>query len=190
MNKQFKNKTRKLFKNKRGEDMLVDFWAILVFAMIIMLFLIIFAANKTIYAKNIETQFATKDAEIMLISFINAPAVGTGMTSDKTVGEIIVEDTTNNDFKRTEELFKNYFSASSTGSDIYLEITGEHTESMKISNGISFFDNLKIFGITSLVQNPTILVPLKETYDAETYLPDYNSKKIYLRLKRTDIKKN
>lgn len=171
---------RKLFKNKKGEDMLVDFWAILVFAIIIILFLIIFSINKDIHENQVEKQFATKDAEIMLISFINAPAIGDGMTTDKSVGEIIVEDTSIDDFSRTEQLFDDFFTESSTNSNIYFEIDGKNDESMKISNGKSIFERLLIF---NSVSTPIIMLTGSETYDAETYLPGYDGEKIYLRLK-------
>lgn len=163
--------------------MLVDFFAILIFAVIMILFLIIFSINRTAHEDQINKQFATKDAEIMLISFINAPAIGDGMTPDKTVGEIIVEDTTKDDFKRTEQLFNDYFTESSFNSKIYLEIDGKNDESMKISNGKSIFERLLIFNLGT---TPLIMLTASETYDAETYLPDYDGKKIYLRLKKTD----
>jgi len=174
----------KLFKNKRGEDMLVDFWAILIFAVIIVLFLIIFSVSSSVHKTQVETKFATKDAEIMLISFINAPAIGEGMTTDKSVGEIIVEDSSINNFDRTEKLFNNFFTESSFNSNIYFEIDGKNSYHMKISNGKSFFERLLIINSPGLL--PTITISGSETYDAETYLPGYDGEKIYIRLKKKD----
>jgi hypothetical protein len=181
----------KILKNKRGEDMLVDFWAILVFATIMILFLILFSVNKTIHQNQIQDEFQNKDAEIMLISFINAPAIGTGLTSDKTVGEIIVEDASTGDFTNTKILFKNYFSEASSGSIIYLEINRNDEEyiSMKIDKSISIFERTLIF--STVATAPTIIIiPKGETYSAQTYLPGFNGEKIYIKLKKKIVYKN
>lgn len=102
-------KQNRLFKNKRGEDMLVDFWAILVFALIVLLFFILFAANKNDNKTNeITSEFASKDLEFILHSFLKAPAIG--IDSQKTVADIIIEDYAADDYSRTNSLFLEYYS--------------------------------------------------------------------------------
>ncbi|HYD03026.1 MAG TPA: hypothetical protein VEC16_01890 [Alphaproteobacteria bacterium] len=99
----------RLIKNKRGEDMLVDFWAILVFALIVLLFFILFAANKKEpKIQEIHAQFSQNDANFMLQSFLKSPAIG--IDSTKTVFQIIIEDYNTGDYSRSDTLAKNYFS--------------------------------------------------------------------------------
>lgn len=99
----FNNNTRR----KKGEDMLVDFWAILIFVIVLLLFLIIFLLTKgDSKENNLREQFAAKDTEYMLNSFIKSPYMKDGT---KTNGEIIVEDYLNNDFSRTVNSFNSFF---------------------------------------------------------------------------------
>jgi hypothetical protein len=152
-----KNKNR-LMKNKRGEDMLVDFWAILVFAIIVLLFFIIFAFNKTNIEKNIEAKFDTKDANFMLQAFLRAPALGHDST--KTIADIIAENDASDDFDLTKELFHDFFD-NMDYYDIQLKIEGEHKPLPFNKND----HNVQV-----------------DKYDAESYIPGYNGK-IYVRLK-------
>lgn len=86
--------------------MLVDFWAILIFAIITLLFLILFAFNKADIKKNIDTQFQDKDINFMLQSFLRAPAMDYGSIS---VADIIAQDAVQNDYSRTKKLCEQYF---------------------------------------------------------------------------------
>jgi hypothetical protein len=97
----------KLLKNKRGDDMLVDFWAILVFAIVLVIFFVIFYISGSKNVENIDNSFQNTDADYMLQSFLNSPAVGEDPT--KTVSYIISEDVAKDDFKRTKRLFNSYF---------------------------------------------------------------------------------
>jgi len=95
----------RLLKSKKGEDMLVDFWAILIFALILIVFLILFIANKHQTTNNIDSDFYNKDSAFMLDSFLRAPYLqGEG----ENMAEIISQDILKNDFTRTESAF-NYF---------------------------------------------------------------------------------
>jgi hypothetical protein len=100
----------KLRKNKKGEDMLVDFWAILIFAFILIIFFIMFLVDKRGDAPS-TVNFEDKDLSFMLNSFIRAPYA---KDDTKTIGEIIAEDSISNDFTRTKEIFKSYFSGVDT----------------------------------------------------------------------------
>jgi hypothetical protein len=154
----------KMWRSKRGDDMLIDFWAIAVFAVILLLFFILFAVNKTLNDKKVQAEFANKDLNFMLESFLRAPALGVDQT--KTVGEIITEDSTTGDFTRTEDLFKRYFKQiNQLDNQNIIEIT------LKIEG-----DNTKDIPIEKNTKTGTVY----ELY-AETYIPGYN-KKVYVRL--------
>jgi len=155
---------KKMLRNKRGEDMLIDFWAIAVFAVIILLFFLLFSVNKTVNENKAKTQFINGDTNFMLESFLRAPAIG--FTPPKTVGEVITEDATTGDFKDTEDLFKRYFKQiNQLDNQNIIEIT------LKIEG-----DNTKEIPIEKNKKTGTVY----ELY-AETYIPGYN-KKVYIRL--------
>ena len=115
--KKFKHK---LWNNKRGDDMLVDFWAILVFAIILIIFFILFAANRHKMDDQVTKDFKYKDGDFMLESFLNAPAIG--VDSTRTVKDIIAQDVIMDDYTNTELLFKTYFSNVSSIGDDPIEI--------------------------------------------------------------------
>jgi hypothetical protein len=194
-----KTKTRSLLKHKRGEDMLVDFWAILIFAIIVLLFFIIFSINKSGVQKNIEAEFANKDADYMLDSFLRAPLVD---NSSRTVSDIIVEDSTTGNFDRTNKLFLEYFKRTNTINsqeinNMIFRIEGDHTDTYGITaeKGRGWFSKsatvtwelTKAFFVNTISsvgsQVPVItLVPkTTDSYVAETYLPGYG-KRIYVRV--------
>lgn len=87
--------------------MLVDFWAILAFAIVLILFLILFILTKgnARVNKTIE-QFESKDFDYMLNSYIKSPYL---KDTSKTISEVISEDILNNDYSRTEESFQKFF---------------------------------------------------------------------------------
>jgi hypothetical protein len=87
--------------------MLVDFFAILVFAIIMILFLIIFIANKHQSTLNTENDFKDKDAAFMLDSFMRAPYL---KDPSKSISDIISEDVLNDEFSRTQNSFSYYYS--------------------------------------------------------------------------------
>jgi hypothetical protein len=158
----FRNGKRKrdrgLRKNKRGEDMLVDFWAILVFAVIIVLFVILFSASKKKITENINTEFESKDAGYMLDAFLRAPLVN---DPSKTVSDIIAEDTAMNNFDRTDALCKEYFKYTTL-------INGEEIFEMNINIKGS---NHKSLQPISLTKNGN-----GEALTAKTYIPGYDSR--------------
>lgn len=86
----------RLRKNRKGEDMMFDFWAILVFALILILFLIIFIVDKRSDNSGTETQQWNDDPAYMLNSFLRAPY---SKDQKKTIGEVIVEEET---YKRSQ----------------------------------------------------------------------------------------
>lgn len=88
--------------------MLVDFWAILLFVIILLLFLILFIFTKGDAEKNnkLRDAFTAKDTDYMLVSYIKSPYI---MDTSKNIGEIMAEDSLNNDFSRTENSFLLFF---------------------------------------------------------------------------------
>jgi len=159
--------------------MLIDFWAILIFAVIVLLFLILFSFNKISIKNSIETQFENKDANFMLQSFLRAPALGPSVGyGTKTVADIIAEDDAKNDFGRTEQLFDNYFKYSSGASKIRVEVDGKNHDSMVINSKISIFTKV-------LLWRQGMVIPKGETYDAETYIPGYDGR-INVKLKKEE----
>ena len=98
--------------------MLVDFWAIIVFVIILVLFLILFILTKDDASTNkLRDSFASSDSDYMINSYIKSPYIRDG---SKTIGEIIADDSLNNNFLRTEESFKYFFSGVkiSTNNDV------------------------------------------------------------------------
>jgi hypothetical protein len=164
-------KNNKLLKNKRGEDMLVDFWAILVFALVVVLFFILFKVNKN---DNETTQIAStiqsKDIDYMLNSFLRAPAIG--IDNKKTVSDIIIEDYYSNNYARTETLFKQFYSQTTTIrgnkiNDIDLEIVS--------SNNPTFNSEILMEGGTSTAGKLLeVIVKDYDAYKTSTSLPVYN----------------
>lgn len=177
MNKNTISGRRRLSRNKRGEDMMVDFWSILIFTIIVLLFLIIFSIGKHSMKKNVEADFENKDANFMLLSFLRAPAID--YDSTKTVADIIAEDEAKDNFMRTEDLFHKFFKYSSEGSKIRIEIDGNHDDSMEINNKISVFSKVLLFKDTGY------WIKGGDTYQAETYIPGYDGR-IYLKIKKVD----
>jgi len=102
----------KIRYNKKGEDMLVDFFAILIFVVILIIFLLIFLVFRHQTTQDTLSDFKSKDAAFMLDSFIRAKYLP---DQSKTMGEIIGEDAMHDDFSRTDSSFKHFF----TGIDDY-----------------------------------------------------------------------
>lgn len=105
-------KLRKILRNKKGEDMLVDFWAILLFVLILILFLVLFIFTKGDSRSNeLRGRLVNTDLNYMMNSYLKSPSLFDGT---KTNGEIIAEDFLNNDYKRTENSFKAFFTGVET----------------------------------------------------------------------------
>ena len=92
--------------------MLVDFWAILIFAIICIIILIIIIASGSDNTQKIQSEFSGKDINLMLNSFLRAPY---GTWNGMTIAGIIAEDSISNDYTRTFDAFDKYFS----GVDVY-----------------------------------------------------------------------
>jgi len=197
----FKKRLKILSRNKRGEEMLIDFWAILVFAVIVVLFFIIFSVNKTKMTQNIETHFAGKDADYMLEAFLRAPLVD---DPSRTVSDVIVEDSTTGDFSDTEKLFGEYFQRTSriNGEELnnmVLRIEGDHDDTLRITaeKGKGWFgtavtvqweETKALFGFALGLANKDLSQAIglsghkdTETFTAETYLPGY-TKRVHVRM--------
>jgi hypothetical protein len=168
---------------KRGEDMLVDFWAILIFAVIILLFFILFATTKSGSNKTL-TEFDGKDANFMLDSFLRAPVP----SEDKTVAEIIVEESAvdGGKFDRTGKLFEEFFKRTNTMNsidinDIHLEIKGYNSGSMNIVKD----KGAGSFGKYSLISSGAAT---EKSYSATTTIPGYTGNiQITLRLSQLPL---
>ncbi|MEM4637550.1 MAG: hypothetical protein QXK76_00820 [Candidatus Woesearchaeota archaeon] len=97
----------KKIKNKKGEDLLVDFWAILIFTIVLLIFLLIIILNKDpLKTKNLQQNFINSDLDYMLNSYLKAPSL---INRDKTNAEVIVEDYLNNDYSNTQKSFEIFF---------------------------------------------------------------------------------
>lgn len=175
---------KKMFKSKRGDDMLIDFWAIAVFAVILLLFFILFSLNKSQNDTNVQTKFINKDLNFMLESFLRAPALDVDYT--KTVGEIITEDSTTGNFANTEKLFEAYFNHVD-------ELNGLKVNAIRIDVKS---DDSKNWG-TAISRNQKTWRYIKakflsfkdgrkDVYVAETYIPGYESR-IYIKLSLTEL---
>jgi len=174
--------------NKKGEDMLVDFWAILIFAIIVLLFFIIFSASKATSNNTITQEFESKDVNFMLDSFLRAPAQE-GSADGKTVAEVIAEDSAagNGDFKNTQILFENFFQRTNTMNaisqddmnninDINLEIDGYDSKSINL---------MKTGGVDSFTKSSLLSagVVIDKSYSAQVIIPGYGQDvKVTLRL--------
>jgi len=156
--------------------MLVDFWAILVFAIIIILFFILYSFNKSADEKAVETEFETKDANFILQAFLRAPAVGIN-APDSTIADIIMKDSTTGDFTYTEQLFNKYFEGM-TGYNVYMHIKGTYGTRLRKRMGISIIDRIDYIVTT----NTPLFVGWGDTYSAETYIPGYEDK-VYVMLR-------
>ena len=98
---------RKISSNKKGEDMLVDFWSILLFVLILILFLVLFIFTKDDAKSNeLSQRFVSTDFNYMLNAYIKSPSLS---DSSKTNGEVIIEDSLNNDFSKTKYSFEKFF---------------------------------------------------------------------------------
>jgi hypothetical protein len=96
---------KRLRKNKKAEDMLVDFFVILGFALTLVIIFIVFWATKDKATdNNISDDFENKDASTMLNSFLKAPVSDT-----TTVSDIIAKESVSYDYKITSEVFKEFF---------------------------------------------------------------------------------
>ena len=97
----------KLARNRKGTEMLFDFWAILVFAIVMILIFLLFWATKGDNKESeIVGEFQEKDTQYMLDSYLRAPYLKDG---SKTNAQIIAEDYLDKDFSRTEESFRAFF---------------------------------------------------------------------------------
>jgi hypothetical protein len=162
--------------------MLVDFWAILVFAVIILLFFVLFSATKKDYELKLNDEFKNKDAEIMLISFLNAPAIN--IDSGRTIADIIAEDSLTGEFKNTKELFDEFFIGTINDNDIVLNIDGKYDEELVTSTKISDYQ----FGQNQRNQIPgTISKNDVDKTSIQTIIPGRDNNKITLTLTKTTI---
>lgn len=101
----YKNIRNKLWKSKKSENLLVDFWAILIFAIIMLLIFILFLATKrsTDFAE-IELRFAEQQPKIMLNSYLKSP-YGEGTIADMIVNDRIEDK----DYINTKNTFAKFF---------------------------------------------------------------------------------
>lgn len=103
---------KNILRNKKGENLLVDFWAILLFVLVLLVFLIIFIVTKDSAKDNeLRVQLVRTDLSYMMNSYLKSPSLNDG---SKTNGEIISEDALNNNFYRTENSFKAFFTGVET----------------------------------------------------------------------------
>ena len=183
---------KKLFSNRRGEDMIIDFWAILVFAIIIVCFVIVFAVEKTTLTNKIDTEFENKDTDFMLNAFLSAPLVD---DPSKTVSDVIVEESTTGKFPKTQKLFEDYFKRTMqiNGQDLnnmLLRIDDNDPLSITAETGYGWFGTATTiawekvkgyFTVLSQPSNPVLGIVLSthkeiRQYTAQTYLPGYEKK--------------
>jgi hypothetical protein len=182
----------KLSRNRRGEDMIIDFWAILIFALIIIVFFIIFSAEKGRFNARIETQFANKDTDFMLDSFLRAPLLD---NPQKTISDVIIEESSSGKFTKTQVLFEQFFKRTTqiNGQEVnnmLLKIDDNDPISITAPNGYGWFGKATTiawekvkgyFSVLSQPSNPALGIALsmhKEAreYSAQTYLPGYEKK--------------
>jgi len=182
----------KLLKNKRGQEMLIDFWAILIFAIIVVLFVTIFAVEKGRITKNTETEFANKDADFMLNSFLRAPLID---DPSRTVSDVIAEESITGKFTKTQKLFEDYFALTTLINDqelnnMLLRIDDNNPIRITAENGQGWFGTATTiawekvkgyFAVISQSTNPTLGIALSwhkeiRKYTAQTYLPGYDKK--------------
>jgi hypothetical protein len=190
--KSFK-KNRKRFNKRGAEDMLVDFWTILIFALIVIIFFILFSISKSSAENTAGAEFDSKDAQFMLDSFLGAPLVD---NPSKTVSDVIIEDSTTGDFTRTEKLFEEYFKRSTKindepVNDILITIDGAHDDTYRITteNGNGqfvkatkvVFEDVKAFFVTLVSDEGWSVYKKLAHYNAETYLPGYE-KRVHVKI--------
>jgi len=106
------SKGMNFIKGRKGEDMLVDFWAILAFAIVAVIFFLLFFATRNQSTQDTLTDFKNKDSSFMLDSFLRARYLN---DETKTMSQIIAEDALNDDFSRTKNSFYYFYS----GVDVY-----------------------------------------------------------------------
>jgi len=100
------NQKNKLLKNKKGQEMLIDFWTIIIFTGIVIIFLVLFYISKGDVGNTAKDEFKSKDVNIILTSFLRAPAY---FDYSKTAAEIISEDSYSKDFTRTQSIVQKLF---------------------------------------------------------------------------------
>ena len=164
--------------------MLVDFWAILVFALIVLLFFILFAANKDKTKTNeINYNFLSKDSQFMLDSFLKSPAIG--IDSEKKVSDIIIEDTISGDYARTNKLFKDFYKytyefGEFKVNDILLEVNGENLDPIIMPDGKNTLVLIVELFRQEIYVRPKAWILDSNEYtvygmrEAKTMLPNYN----------------
>jgi hypothetical protein len=165
---------KKMLKSKRGDDMIIDFWAIAIFAVILLLFFLLFSITKTINDSKVQKEYVNKDVNIMLTSFLRAPAIN--VDSTKTIGEIITEDSAMDDFTRSEKLFLAYFSQVDELNgfkinSIVLSVKGSHDKELGMSKNGKFWSYVEMIGQKISAHGGQV-----DKYVAETYIPGYESK--------------
>lgn len=97
----------KRIHNKKGEDLLVDFWAILIFTLVLLIFLLIIILNKDpMKTQELQQRFINSDLDYMLNAYLKAPSL---VNKDKTNAEIIIEDYLNSDYTNTKKSFELFF---------------------------------------------------------------------------------
>jgi uncharacterized protein YjaZ len=174
------SKRNRMLRNRKGEDMLVDFFVVLAFALVIILFFILFSYENHKAQKDSEAKFANKDTNYMLESFLRSPAVD--IDSKKTVSQIIMEDSVTQDYKQTTDLFNRYFSQmhETDGFTLTIETAEDNTElTIERTGGLDFFDKIGIFISTK------IWVPGDDKY-ARTYIPGPDGSKIHIILEKAE----
>ncbi len=164
--------------------MIIDFWMIFVFAIVLIIFFMVFSIDRNANEKKVQAEFLNKDVNFMLESFLRAPALGSGIDSSKTIGEIIVEDSTNNNFDNTEKLFESYFSGVNELNGlkvnaIRIEIKGPHNDGTAISKNQRTwrFVRAKFLSFRD---------GRRDVYIAETYIPGYDQK-VYVKLSIVEV---
>ncbi len=105
-----KPKQYPFIKGKKGEDLLVDFWAILVFVVICLIMFLLFWATKKDSTNQVSDDFKNKDIALMLDAFLRSPYLKDGQETGLTIAEVIAQDSATKNFTRTERAFYYYFS--------------------------------------------------------------------------------
>ncbi len=98
---------KRLSKDKKGQEMIIDFWVIIGFVAIVIIFMVFFFLNVNKVTNDTQDVVNGKDVNFMLNSFLEAPALG--VSPDKRVSDIIIEDYTTDDYANTDILFKSFF---------------------------------------------------------------------------------
>jgi hypothetical protein len=99
---------KKLSQSKKGEDMLVDFWVIIIWAILVLLIFLFFMFTKKQSTLNTIDDFKDKDATYILNAFVSSPWLP---DNSKSISGIIIEDTLSDpSFKNTQALLYYFFS--------------------------------------------------------------------------------